>query len=108
MAVIGDCVNGWKTKDNHMFLLCLPTKYVWWKDLRQWQVKRLAGEISSDTWNRLSVGEGAKGLRIYDCVQLKLPDFGQVLPAGWGKWLLVRRSVEKPAEMVYFLVLPRF
>ena len=94
----------WLEDEEQPYVLAVRSnQYVWWNDLRQWQVKRLVREITGDTWKRLSIGNGSKGLRIYDWARIKLPDFGQVLPAGWGKWLLVRRNVDKPEEMAYFL-----
>ena len=91
--------------EGQSYVLAVRTnQYIWWKVLRRWQIKRLAGEISRDIWKRLSIGEGAKGLIVYDWAQIKLSDFGQILPGGWGKWLLMRRSVEKPKETAYFLV----
>ncbi len=65
------------------------------------RVKTLAAGIAPGGRQRLSVGEGSKGLRIYDWAWLKLPDVGA--PEGWGRWLLVRRSVEKPEELRYYL-----
>ncbi len=52
---------------------------------------------------RINIGEGAKGPRVYDWARIKLPDYGLDSADGWGRWLLVRRSVEKPDEMAYYL-----
>jgi SRSO17 transposase len=78
-------------------------QYLWWEDFKQWRADKLAGEIKAEGWKRLSIGAGSKGLRIYDWAWLKLPYFEGTLPDGWGKWLLVRRNVEKPDEVAYFL-----
>lgn len=67
------------------------------------RVKKLAAGIARDGWQRLSVGEGSKGLRIYDWAWERLPNIGADLPEDWSRWLLVRRSVEKPEELAYYL-----
>ena len=109
--VTGDEVYGsnwelrkWLEKERQPYVLAVrSSQYVWWKDLRQWQVKRLASEIAGDAWKRISIGKGSKGLRVYDWAWVKLPNFGLIPPDGWGRWLLVRRSVEKSDEIAYFL-----
>jgi SRSO17 transposase len=43
-------------------------------------------------WERRAIGPGAHGLREYDWIAVVLDPAG--LPAGWGRWLLVRRQTE--------------
>jgi SRSO17 transposase len=52
------------------------------------------------SWHRMSAGEGAKGPRLYDwaLVPLAKPQ------AGWGHWLLVRRSLTEPDKVAAYLV----
>ncbi len=52
------------------------------------------------TWHRMSAGQGAKGPRWYDwaLVPLAKPK------AGWGHWLLVRRSLTEPDKLAAYLV----
>jgi SRSO17 transposase len=52
---------------------------------------RLAEQIPSWCWLRLSAGQGAKGRRWYGWARLPLASTGA--PTGWGRWLLVRRSL---------------
>jgi len=47
-------------------------------------------------WTRLSAGDGAKGPRWDDWRWLPLAD---PMEPGWGRWLLVRRSVSDPTEV---------
>lgn len=67
--------------------------------------RRLATEqvlaIVGGTWHRLSCGEGAKGPREYDWSWVAL---NESAPGGFGRWLLVRRSIAKPLELSYYLV----
>lgn len=94
----------WLEEQRQPYVLAVSSQHcVWWKDLRQWRVKRLASEVAGDSWQRLSIGEGSKGPRVYDWSWVRLPDRGLTPPKGWGWWLIVRKSVEKTQEMAYFL-----
>ena len=48
----------------------------------------------------LSAGQGAKGRRWYGWARLPLASTGA--PTGWGRWLLVRRSL-RTGELAYYL-----
>ena len=62
---------------------------------------RAAGVPVGD-WQRLSAGEGAKGPRLHDWAFL--PYRGGA-PPGWGKGLLVRRKLDEPDELTFYLTL---
>ena len=94
----------WLEKERQPYVLAISSyRRVWWQNMTQWRIKRLAAEIDDEAWQRLAVGEGSKGLRVYDWAWLKLPNIGASPPKGWSRWLLVRRSVEKPEELAYYL-----
>lgn len=67
---------------------------------------RLAEEaVAPEEWARLSAGDGSKGLRLYDWAlvplfRLQLTEEERY----WGHWLLVRRSLEDPEELAYYVV----
>jgi SRSO17 transposase len=61
---------------------------------------RLAEQIPPECWLRLSAGQGAKGRRWYAWSRLALADAG--VPDGWGRWLLVRRSL-RTGELAYYV-----
>jgi SRSO17 transposase len=61
---------------------------------------RLAEQIPSWCWLRLSAGQGAKGRRWYAWSRLPLASVGA--PPGWGRWLLVRRSLTT-GKLAYYL-----
>ena len=82
------------------YVLAVGADQAVWESLRQRRVKHLATELPEAAWQRLSVGEGAKGPRLYDWACQPLT--GSV-PPGWGRWLLVRRSVTDPEEIAYYL-----
>ena len=78
-------------------------------DLRLWT--RSAGRQRIDAtiadkpvsgWFRHSVGDGAKGPRLYDWTAQR---FGQPTEDGLIHWLLARRNIEKPDEIAYYFCL---
>ena len=94
----------WLEEGRHSYVLAIASNQrVWWWDFRQLRVSKLLAEIASNEWERISIGAGSKGLRIYDWAWLRLPSLGPVLPEGFGRWLVVRRSIAKPEEIAYFL-----
>jgi hypothetical protein len=60
----------------------------------------LAERIPAECWLRISAGQGAKGRRWYAWTQVVLNSTGA--PTGWGRWLLVRRSLTS-GELAYYL-----
>ena len=70
----------------------LPAKYV-------------AEEFSDEDWQRLSAGAGTKGPRCFEWAWRELPyATGGQDEQGWGEWLLVRRNIEDPTDLAYYLV----
>jgi SRSO17 transposase len=69
---------------------------VW--DLAVPEVLRL---VPAEGWVRLSAGDGAKGPRLSDWAWVPLAE--PVAP-GWGRWLLVRRSLADPADQAVYRV----
>jgi SRSO17 transposase len=61
---------------------------------------RLAEHIPATCWLRISAGQGAKGRRWYEWSQVALSTAGA--PEGWGRWLLLRRSLTT-GELAYYV-----
>jgi hypothetical protein len=57
-------------------------------------------DVPADSWHRLSAGAGAKGPRLYDWAFLP---FRGGVPEGWGKGLLIRRSLSEKHELAFYL-----
>jgi SRSO17 transposase len=57
-------------------------------------------EVPANGWHRLSAGAGAKGPRRYDWAFLS---FRGAAPEGWGKGLLIRRSLGEDQELAFYL-----
>ena len=66
------------------------------------RVDAWAAGVPPEGWQRLSAGEGAKGPRLYDWAYT--PYRGGA-PAGWEKGLLVRRKLDEPDELAFYLTL---
>lgn len=62
----------------------------------------IATTLSASAWTRLSCGEGSKGPRRYDWARVEESD--PTVPAGWRRWLLLRRSVSDPTDLAYYRV----
>jgi SRSO17 transposase len=105
--VTGDSVYG----DYHslrLWLESLPKGYVLgvsgketvnitWHSQR---VSELLATLPPEGWVRLSAGDGTKGPRLYDW--LRIPLLNPLVP-GWRRWLLVRRSLSDPSDLVAFV-----
>ena len=71
----------------------------------QYRVKALARQAPADAWVRLSVGAGAKGPRRFDWAAL--PVNHPYDARRWGRWVLLRRSIARPAEITCYLAFGR-
>jgi SRSO17 transposase len=65
----------------------------------QVRAETLLPTIPDDAWHRLEIGAGSKGPRVFDWAVARLP---YTTEPGWVQWLLLRRSVTKPAEIAYY------
>ncbi len=72
---------------------------VWEAGWRQRRIGTLLANPPREGWERLSVGDGAKGPRVYDWRRLPL---AAPLVAGWQRWVLLRRSVADPTEVTAY------
>jgi SRSO17 transposase len=66
-----------------------------------WQVRvdTLLPQIAAECWQRIEIGAGSKGPRIYDWACAQLPYWTK---EGWAQWLLLRRSISDPQEVTYY------
>ena len=78
-------------------------------DLRLWtesagrqRVDEIIKDQPASAWFRHSIGDGAKGPRLYDWTAQR---FGQPTENGLVHWLLARRSIEKADELAYYFCL---
>jgi SRSO17 transposase len=105
--VVADTVYGtarglrrWLEERERSYVLAVPATQGVYHGGRQRQVRSLAKMLPEEAWVRLSAGRGSKGERLYDwaCVSLPDPDTQEA-----ERWLLVRRNIDDPSELAYYL-----
>jgi SRSO17 transposase len=67
---------------------------------RQMRVAKLLAEAPAGAWRRLSCGDGSKGPRAFGWA---IHPINSPEPGEYARWLLVRRDVDDPEELAYFL-----
>lgn len=82
------------------YVLAVSGQQRLWVGLEQRRVDRIARDVPQDRWRRLSVGDGAKGPRVYDWAAGR---FGAATEAGLIHWVLIRRNVQDPVDLAYYL-----
>lgn len=101
--VAGDSVYGdyreirtWVESKNKGYVLCVSRKEHVWIGFEQYRVSELLQNIPSEAWHEQSAGHGSKGERLFEWATLEL---NRPPVQGWKRWLLARRSLEKPEEL---------
>lgn len=93
-------LRGWLEERGRWYVLAVPGTQGVYHEGSQRQARTVAKHLSEEAWFRASAGRGSKGERLYDwaCVALPDPDTTEA-----GRWLLLRRSIEDPAEYACYL-----
>src|SRR5918996_2121206 len=114
--VVGDTIYGgdrrlrrFLEEQEQPFVLAVPANEpLWYGGPTYLAAEEIAARVASDAWQRLSAGEGAKGPRVYEWALAGLWRL-QMTPEeqAWGHYLLVRRSLEDPSEVAYYVVFAR-
>jgi SRSO17 transposase len=113
--VTGDEVYGserrlrlWLEQRNQPFVLTVSSRESLWVDRpgigpSQVSAARIRANIPAEAWQRLSAGDGSKGLRVYDWARVSLARWPE---PGYEHWLLVRRSLtdQTARGFAYFVV----
>lgn len=103
----------WLEQQDQAFVLAVTSNEPLWCDIgrgpRQERTAAMAASVADEQWYRLSAGDGAKGPRLYDWARVPLErliwlGLGPGQEPRWEHWLLVRRSIEKPEELAYYVV----
>ncbi|WP_435870004.1 IS701 family transposase [Amycolatopsis mediterranei] len=91
----------WLEEHDIAHVLAVPrSQMVISMDLRQRRAHAVIADVDAAAWQRLSCGDGAHGLRIYDWAAV---DIRPLRRPGVGHWLLARRSVSDPADISYYI-----
>jgi SRSO17 transposase len=93
-------LRGWLEERRCSYVLAVPATKGVYHEGRQRQARTVAKSLPEGAWIRASAGRGSKGDRLYDwgCVSLPDPDTAEV-----GRWLLLRRDIDDPSELAYYL-----
>lgn len=75
-----------------------------WAGFTQRRVDDIATEVPSKLWFRMSVGDGAKGPRLYDWAAAR---YGAPTERGLIRWLLIRRNIQTQEQAYYLCAAPR-
>ena len=104
--VTGDEVYGndgdlrrWLEGQQRAYVLAVACTHPVWQNGVQVRVDALLAAIPADGWQRIDVGAGSKGPRVYDWACARLPYW---TAEGWAQWLLIRRSVSDPEDLAFY------
>jgi SRSO17 transposase len=86
------------------FVVAVKSSQFLWAGFRQRRADTIAADIPSGVWFRMSVGEGAKGPRVYDWAAAKC---GVAREKGLVRWLLIRRNIETGEQAYYLCAAPK-
>jgi SRSO17 transposase len=106
--VTGDRVYGddrrlrrWLEARPQAYVLAVSGKEYVWRGPQPRQVNTRLASLPAEGWRRLSAGAGAKGRR-WD--EWRWQPLAMPLVPGWGRWLLVRRSLSAPTDLTAYVV----
>jgi len=78
----------------------------------QIQVADIAQQFKPAQWQVCSAGSGSKGERLFEWAWISATELmgpavsaglGPILPVGFERWVLVRRSLKDPTDLAYYL-----
>lgn len=84
------------------YVVAVTSQQRLWVNRRQQRIDAIVASAPAEAWFRMSVGDGAKGPRLYDWTAAR---YGLPNEQGFIRWLLARRSVKEPHEHAYYLCL---
>jgi SRSO17 transposase len=104
--VTGDEVYGndgalrrWLEGEGRPYVLAVARSHAIWHAGVQVPAETLLATIPEASWQRIEVGAGSKGPRIYDWACSQLP---YLTADGWAQWLVIRRSLSHPEELAFY------
>jgi SRSO17 transposase len=89
----------WLEAEERPYVLAVARSHPIWQDGAQVRIDALLESIPAEGWQRVDVGAGSKGPRLYDWAWGRLPYW---TVEGWAQWLLIRRSVTHPEELAFY------
>ena len=93
----------WLEQQRRPYVLAVARSHAVWSGidgaLAQVRAEDLVAAVPADGWQRIEVGAGSKGPRVFDWACGRLPFRTE---GGFAQWLLIRRSVSRPEEVAYY------
>ena len=83
------------------YVVAVSSQQSVWVAFREQRVKTLAAQLPAAAWQRLQVGAGTKGPRLFEWAAV--PINHPYDPQRWQRWLLVRRSCKDPEALAFYL-----
>ena len=71
-----------------------------WTGLSQRRVKSLVALAPAEAWQRLEVGAGTKGPRLFEWAAVSINHPYE--PRNWQRWVLLRRSCSDPQDLAFY------
>jgi SRSO17 transposase len=93
----------WLEHEQRAYVLGISRAHRLWSSERgrRERVETAMAALPATAWERVSVGAGSKGPRVYDWAAIRVP---VAAPPGWRHGMLARRSLSDPAEIAYYRV----
>src|SRR3954470_24808718 len=105
--VTGDEVYGsdgglrrWLEAERRPDVLAVRANQYVWAGFRQSTVAALAGALPKRAWHKVTIAAGSKGPRRYAWAWVVI---NHDLGPAWRRWLLVRRSLDDPEDLAYYI-----
>jgi SRSO17 transposase len=93
----------WLEQQRRPYVLAVARSHAVWAGTdgapAQVRAEDLVATIPADGWQRLDVGAGSKGPRLFDWACGRLPFRAE---GGFAQWLLIRRAVSRPEELAFY------
>jgi SRSO17 transposase len=93
----------WLEQRRRPYVLAVARSHAVWSGsdgaLAQGRAEDLVAAVPADGWQRIEVGAGSKGPRVFDWARGRWPFRPE---GGFAQWLLIRRSVSRPEELAFY------
>ena len=93
----------WLEQQRRPYVLAVARSHAVWAGVdgapAQARADDLVATVPADGWQRLEVGAGSKGPRVFDWACGRLPFRTE---DGFAQWPLIRRSVARPEELAFY------
>ncbi|MBA3275805.1 MAG: transposase [Chloroflexia bacterium] len=91
----------WLQAERRADVLAVTGAHHSWQGGIQRRIAGVAAALPDEAWQRLTVGAGSKGPRVFDWAHIRLPYDTE---PGFRQWVLVRRAVREPEELACYRV----